>query len=102
MKQELSDLYSVSDLQEAEMRWNAWFDAAEASGIPALERFSRNKRIRLPGLIAHSMYPISTSKVEGTNNKVKVLKRVAYGFKDDDYFFSLIRYPTIPKSACNP
>ena len=102
MKQELGDLYSVSDPQEAETRWNAWFDAAEASGIPALERFSRNKRIRLPGLIAHSMFPISTSKVEGTNNKIKVLKRIAYGFKDDDYFFSLIRYSTIPKSTCHP
>ena len=102
MKQELSDLYSVSDPDEAEKRWNEWFDAAEASGIPALERFARNKRVRLPGLIAHALFPISTSKVEGTNNKIKVLKRVAYGFRDDDYFFSLIRYSTIPKSKRYP
>lgn len=102
MKQELSSLYSISDPDEAEKRWKAWFDAASASGIPALERFARNKRERLPGLIAYASFPITTSRVEGTNNKIKVLKRIAYGFRDDDYFFSLIRYSTIPKSSSFP
>ncbi|MCR4686674.1 MAG: transposase, partial [Lachnospiraceae bacterium] len=27
-----------------------------------------------------------TAKVEGINNKIKVLKRNAYGFRDDKYF----------------
>ena len=30
--------------------------------------------------------PISTGKVERTNNKIKVMKRVAYGFRDEGYF----------------
>lgn len=29
---------------------------------------------------------ISTGKVEGINNKIKVLKRTAYGFRDERYF----------------
>ncbi|MDY3119636.1 transposase, partial [Porphyromonas somerae] len=28
----------------------------------------------------------STAKVEGINNKIKVMKRIAYGYRDDDYF----------------
>ncbi|MBQ3774972.1 MAG: transposase, partial [Ruminobacter sp.] len=46
--------------------------------------------------------PISTGKLEGMNNKIKVAKRIAYGYRDEDYFFTLIRYqsslgfPTIP------
>ena len=30
-----------------------------------------------------------------TNNKIKVIKRMAYGFRDDEYFFLKIRaaYP---------
>ncbi|MBP3726336.1 MAG: transposase, partial [Bacteroidaceae bacterium] len=28
----------------------------------------------------------STAKVEGINNKIKVLKREAYGFRDERYF----------------
>ena len=30
--------------------------------------------------------PISTGKVEGINNKIKMMKRVAYGFSDERYF----------------
>ena len=30
--------------------------------------------------------PISTGKVEGINNKIKVMKRVAYVFRDERYF----------------
>jgi hypothetical protein len=28
---------------------------------------------------------------EGINNKIKVIKRIAYGFRDDAYFFLKIR-----------
>ena len=31
-------------------------------------------------------HPISNGVVEGINNKIKVLKRVAYGYRDMDYF----------------
>ena len=27
-----------------------------------------------------------TSRIEGVNNKIKVIKRVAYGFHDPNYF----------------
>ena len=29
---------------------------------------------------------LSPAKVEGINNKIKVMKRNAYGYRDDDYF----------------
>lgn len=31
-------------------------------------------------------HPISNGVVEGINNKIKVLKRIAYGYRDVDYF----------------
>lgn len=39
---------------------------------------------------------ISTSRVEMFNNKVKVAKRVGYGYRNEDYFFTLVRYLSIP------
>lgn len=30
--------------------------------------------------------PISTVKVEGINNKIRVMKRVVYGFRNERYF----------------
>ncbi len=32
------------------------------------------------GILNHATYPVHTSKLEGFNNKLKVLKRKAYGF----------------------
>jgi len=32
-----------------------------------------------------------TSILEGINNKIKVIKRMAYGFRDDECFFLRIR-----------
>jgi transposase len=32
-------------------------------------------------------HKISTGPLEGLNNKIKVLKRSAYGFRDQDFFF---------------
>ena len=38
------------------------------------------------GILAWYDNHLSTGKVEGINNKIEVLKRVAYGFRDDKYF----------------
>ena len=37
-------------------------------------------------ILNHYDYPISTGPLEGINNKIKVLKRAAYGFRDMEYF----------------
>ena len=102
MKEEMSSIYAETDVAKARERWERWFDTADVSNIGPLVKFSKNKRERLEGLIAHAKYAISTARVEGTNNKIKVLKRMAYGYRDDDYFFSLIRYMTIPGNSLLP
>jgi transposase len=38
------------------------------------------------GILAYYDYPISTGPLEGTNNKIKTLKRQAYGFRDQEFF----------------
>ena len=96
MKEELCRLFALSDSILAEQGWNAWFDAAEESNIPALARFAKLKRVRLHGLIAHSDFPINTGKLEGFNNKIKVAKRIGYGYRDDNFFFTLIRFLALP------
>ena len=37
-----------------------------------------------------------TDKLEDFNNKIKVAKRIGYGYRDDDFFFTLICYLSIP------
>ena len=92
MKEEMNRLFELRDKEKAYYRWMKWFLAAEVSGIPQLQKFAKLKVKRLKGLVAHATNPISTGKLEGTNNKIKVAKRIAFGYRDEGYFFTLIRY----------
>lgn len=38
------------------------------------------------GILNWYKQPISTGPLEGFNNKIKVMKRKAYGFRDNEYF----------------
>ena len=96
MKEEMCRLYELKDYQQSLDGWSKWFDAAKESSIPALVKFAQQKEKRLLGLAAHAIFPISTGKLEGFNNKIKVAKRIGYGYRDDDFFFTLIRYLSIP------
>ena len=96
LKEELCTLFSLCDPQQAESAWKAWFSAAKERGISSLVRFAELKDKRIDGLISHASFPISTGKLEGFNNKIKVAKRIGYGYRDDAYFFSLIRYLALP------
>ena len=102
MKKEMNRLFELRDTEEACCGWMKWFMAAKESGIPQLQKFAELKERRLRGLVAHATHPISTGKLEGTNNRIKVAKRIAFGYWDEEYFFHLIRYlsslglPTIP------
>ncbi|WP_291236538.1 ISL3 family transposase [Frisingicoccus sp.] len=98
MKEELIQLFQITDANEARERWLKWFDAAIHSGVPALMKFARQKVKRLDGLVAHAKFHIYTSRLEGFNNKIKVAKRNAYGFRNLDFFFTYIRFISIPHS----
>ena len=97
MKEELCRLFILRDPSKAETAWKAWFQAAKESGIDALVHFAELKEKHIAGLIAHAIFPISTGKLEGFNNKIKVAKRVGYGYRDDDFFFLLVRFISLPQ-----
>lgn len=69
-----------------------------SSRIPALMIFAKQLSTRIEGIISHCGYPLHTGILEGINNKIKVIKRMAYGYRDDAYFFLKIRaaFPGIP------
>ena len=61
------------------------------SGLPAVVQFARRLRKYLRGILASAVYPMNSSILEGVNNKIKVIKRMAYGFRDSAYFFLKIK-----------
>ena len=97
MKEEMCRLFDLRNKKEAKAGWEAWFEAAKVSGIAELEDFARRKEKRLAGLAAHAEHPISTGRLEGFNNRIKVAKRLAFGYRNDDYFFTLIKFISVSK-----
>ncbi len=43
------------------------------------------------GILARVRWPMHTGQLEGINNRIKVIKRMAYGYRDTDYYFLKIK-----------
>lgn len=91
LKDDLKRLWSYRRERWARRLWNQWYERAMASKIPPLIKFATKLRGYLHGILAHCRWRLHTSVIEGINNKIKVIKRMAYGFRDDEYFFLKIR-----------
>ena len=63
-----------------------WIMQAIESGVEQLARTARTLLYRFEGLLSYFEHRIDNGKAEGINNKIKVLKRQAYGFRDQEYF----------------
>ncbi len=91
LRDDLKELWRLRDTEAARAAWRAWFARATESTITPLVAFAKRLKPYLHGILAHCRWPLHTSLLEGINNKIKVIKRMAYGFRDDDYFFLKIR-----------
>ena len=98
LKDDLKHLWDYKYPGAARRFWDQWYERAVESGIEPLVKFAKALEQRLKGILAHCRNPLHTSVIEGINNKIKVIKRMAYGFRDDEYFFLRIRsaFPGIP------
>jgi transposase len=91
LKDDLKHLWEYVYEGAARRFWEQWYNRAVFSRIEPLKNFARRLKEYLPGILAHCRWPLHTSLLEGINNKIKVIKRMAYGFRDDEYFFLKIR-----------
>jgi transposase len=91
MKDELKALWHYRHVGYARRFWDGWYHRAMRSRIEPLKRFAKNLKLLLYGILAHCRFALGTNLIEGINNKIKVIKRMAYGFRDDAYFFLKIR-----------
>ena len=91
LKDELKMLWQCGSRKEAESFLKGWVGKAIASGNTELCKFSKKLMRYSYGLINHAIYPINSAKLEGVNNKIKVIKRRSYGFHDLTYFILKIK-----------
>jgi transposase len=91
LKDDLKHLWEYRYPTAALRFWNGWYSRAVRSRIAPLVRFAKKLRFHLSTIIAHCRWWLSTGLLEGINNRIKVIKRMAYGFRDEEYFFLKIR-----------
>ena len=96
LKEDVCGLFELTDEKSARKGWTKWFNAAKQSGIPQLMKFASIKESRIDGLVAHAKHSITTGRLEGYSNKIKVVKRIGYGCRNEEYFFTLIKYLSLP------
>ena len=86
LKESLRQIWMQPNKQMAETELDCWVRQAWETGIPLITRVANSIAGHRTAILAWYDCHFSTGKVEGINNKIKVLKRVAYGFRDDEYF----------------
>lgn len=91
LKDELKMLWQCRSEEEAASFLEAWVGKARASANEELSKFAKKLLRYSYGLINHAVYPINSAKLEGVNNKIKVIKRRSYGFRDLTYFMLKIK-----------
>jgi transposase len=86
LKEQFLEIYRSDSRKTAQAGLRLWIGAAFASRIPAFvalaQKFFRKRHFVLNFFLMRITAAIS----EGINNKIKRLKRMAYGYKDVAYF----------------
>jgi transposase len=86
LKEDLRQIWQQPDKATARRVLRDWVRRARASGIAMLVQFAATLTEHQRGILAYYDYRISTGPLEGTNTKIQLMKRQAYGFRDQEFF----------------
>jgi transposase len=86
LKEDLRQIWKQTSKANARRVLEDWIRRADASGVRMVQQFARTLEEHRDGILAFYDYRISTGPLEGVNNKIKTMKRQAYGFRDREFF----------------
>ena len=99
LKDQLKMIYRYKRRGWAKKAIDQWCQMAAEVDHSLMRRFIGRLRFFEYGILNHCDYPIGTSPLEGVNNKIKVIKRKAYGFHDPQYFALKVKQALPGKTA---
>jgi transposase len=79
LKEAFRDIYRATNRTEAQQRLDTFFLAVDRAGLPAFDAFAKGIRSWQEELLGYFDEPTTNGYAEGIINKVKVIKRRAYG-----------------------
>jgi len=79
---DLLDILRQKNVDASKAALKEWIDIADRCGIPQFEKCAQTMHNWFSGIVNSLYSPLTNGFTEGCNNKIKVLKRNAYGYKN--------------------
>jgi transposase len=76
-----------------------WIKRAQAAGIKMLKKFADTLASDKSGILAYYDHRRSSGALESTNDKIRTMERMAYGFRDMEFFKLKIMAPDTTRYA---
>jgi transposase len=86
LKESFQQIYSYDHIEEAQGFLKSWIEEALSNSLEAFRDIATSFMEKAQYILNWFRKKISSAISEGFNNKIKRLKRMAYGYKDVDYF----------------
>jgi len=99
LKESFYDVMESADYSTAKEKLVQWLIFAEKSDLPRFQAVAKTINQWLSGILNSFKTPYTNGYTEGVNNKIKVLKRNAYGYRNFERFRSRILHMCNKKSS---
>ena len=90
LKEKLRLIFQIDDVDEAEQELIAWVKWARHCRIPEFVELQRKIMRHKDHILNTIRLDVSNARIEATNNKIKLLIRQAYGFRDVDNMIHMV------------
>lgn len=96
-KEELFKMRSCKHSESARKSMKEWIESSENCGLPQLEKCACTVRNWYCGILNSFDTSTTNGFIKGCNNKIKVLKRNAYGYQNFKRFRNRILHMFFPQ-----
>jgi transposase len=86
LKEQFEAFYQCKNEKQGKVFIEEWYKALPDTIKHVFNPFYKMVKKYLYGVLAYLKYRYTNAVAEGLNNKIKVLKRAAYGYKNETYF----------------
>ena len=89
LKELLRETFKLSP-EEVKEHLLKWRHKAWTSRIPEFVDFQKKIKKHMSAILATVRHRLSNARIEAINNKIKLIQRTAYGFRNIDNLFAMI------------
>ena len=90
LKEDIDQIWMQKSKEEGEKQLCYWCERARETKLKPFIKVANTLMAKRTGILAWYEAHVTNATLEGINNKIKVMKRKAYGFRDDEYFKLLL------------